>query len=100
MTLEDAFASVLEAKLTPILLEMRQLAAAINSMNRCLPPALLDPGEAAKALGVSLSTVRRRIKDGTLPVRRIGRSLRVDLSALNPPAERDVICLAEVAKRS
>ena len=39
--------------------------------------------EAAKALQVSLSTVRRRIKDGSISVVRVGNMLRVDLGALH-----------------
>ncbi len=51
------------------------------------PDRLLTVREAAKRLGVSTSTVKRRIRDGSLPAVRIGtrpgQSVRVD------PAELD-----------
>ena len=39
--------------------------------------------EVANLLVVSVSTVRRRIADGEIPVHRIGRQIRIDLHDLN-----------------
>ena len=44
---------------------------------------LLTAAEVAALLQVSLRTVRRLIADGSLPVVRIGRSVRVSGEALN-----------------
>lgn len=38
--------------------------------------------EAARILGVSARTLRRRIKAGEMPVVRVGRAVRVDLAEL------------------
>jgi excisionase family DNA binding protein len=43
-----------------------------------LLPALLSLRDVASTLNVSMSTVRRLIENDSLPVIRIGRSLRVD----------------------
>lgn len=92
-------AAVLEAKLGPLKADVRRLSAELESIHRQLPPPLVSVTEAAQRLGLSLSSVRRRIRDGSLPVRRIGRSLRVDLGALHPPGEQEVARLVEGTKR-
>ncbi len=43
--------------------------------------------EAARRLGLSSRTVQRRIKDGTLPVVRVGSAVRIPMSAVFPRAE-------------
>ena len=63
-----------------------------------MPPALVSMNDAASVLGVSISTIKRRVKDGSLPVRRVGRVLRVDMAALQSPSSAEVIRLTEVAK--
>jgi excisionase family DNA binding protein len=40
--------------------------------------------EAARMLDVSERTIRRRIRDGTLPIVRLGRLVRIPSSALAP----------------
>jgi len=50
----------IEAKLDRLLAELAALRASQS-------PRLVSPSEAAKALGVSIATCRRRIADGTLP---------------------------------
>ena len=45
----------------------------------------LSATEAAERLGISLRTVRRRIADGSLPSVRIGGTVRIPASALEPP---------------
>lgn len=42
-----------------------------------LPTSLLTAAEIAQALNISIRSVRRMIKDGRLPIVRIGRSVRV-----------------------
>jgi excisionase family DNA binding protein len=48
-------------------------------VQRLAPPKLVTVADAAETLGVSEVTVRRRIKDGRLPSKRVGRAIRVDL---------------------
>lgn len=98
MSIEETIAAVLEAKLAPLRAEFGRLRVEIESLRRALPPVLVTLPEAARVLGLSLSTVRRRVKDGSLPVRSFGRGLRVDLAALHPPAEAEVTRLAAVVK--
>lgn len=47
----------------------------------------LPVSEAAAALGVSVRTLRRRIKAGEMPVVRVGRAVRVDLAELRRTQE-------------
>ena len=44
---------------------------------------LMTASEVAELLQVSLRTVRRLIADGTLPVARVGRSVRISTETLN-----------------
>ncbi|MBN2573566.1 MAG: hypothetical protein JXP73_03300 [Deltaproteobacteria bacterium] len=44
----------------------------------------LSPRDFAKASGLSLATVYRRLKDATLPYRRLGGRIIVSASALEP----------------
>jgi excisionase family DNA binding protein len=67
----------IEAKLDRLLAELAALRASQS-------PRLVSPSEAAKALGVSIATCRRRIADGTLPARHVGRRVVVDLSGVRP----------------
>lgn len=90
MSIEDTIAAAVQSHVSPLLIELRRLAAEIEAMRRALPPQLVTMSEAAERLGVSLATVRRRVKDGTLPVKRVGRSPRVDLSSLHPAPADDV----------
>lgn len=45
-------------------------------------PVLLDSAQAARALHVSSRTLRRRVADGTVPARRVGRRVLFDASDL------------------
>ena len=54
------------------------------------PPPLVPVPEAAARLGLSVATVRRRLKDGELRAVRVGRAVRVDLSQVAPPSEEEV----------
>ncbi|HTP25725.1 MAG TPA: helix-turn-helix domain-containing protein [Anaeromyxobacteraceae bacterium] len=42
----------------------------------------LSVPEAARELGVSARTLRRKIKSGEVPVIRVGRSVRIDMATL------------------
>ena len=102
----DALARVLAglldlpARLVALEAEVRGLREEVARLRAASPPTLVAPHEAAARLGVSLSTVRRRIRSGEIPVTRVGRSVRVDLAALRPGDEADVVRFAELARRS
>ena len=59
-------------------------------MRQALPPALLPLKEAARRMGVSEKTARRRVRAGEWPARRDGRKVLVDLSALRPMTDDEV----------
>lgn len=99
MTIEDALASVLEAKLAPMRAEVVRLTGEIEALRRSLPAQLVTIAEAATLLGLSVYTVRRRLRDGSLPAKRLGRSVRVDLSAMNRAPESEILRMAQVARR-
>lgn len=90
MTVDETIAAAVQAQVSPVLVELRRMTAEIEALRRALPAQLVTMAEAAKRLGVSLATVRRRVKDGTLPVQRIGRAPRIDLAALGSTAAGDV----------
>lgn len=90
MTLEQTLSSLLEAKLAPLCDEVSRLREQLAAVRGALPSNLVTMREAAERLGVSVATVRRQVKAGRLPVRRIGRALRIDLDAAKPPSEDDV----------
>jgi excisionase family DNA binding protein len=98
VTLEEAIEASVAAHVSPVLAELRRVTAELEALRRALPPQLVSMPEAAKRLGVSLATVRRRVRDLSLPSRRIGRTVRVDLSTLHPMAESEVARLAARAR--
>ncbi len=76
-----------------------ELGEKVEGIARRLPPALASVSEAARRLGLSIPTVRRRIKAGELATVRIGARVLVDLSAITPVRGEDVARLAELARR-
>jgi excisionase family DNA binding protein len=62
----------LHAEVTALRVLVEQLAG----------PKLVTVAEAANRLGVSEVTIRRHVRSGRLPYKRLGRSIRVDLSRL------------------
>ena len=75
--------------LTPVLAELRELRAEMAALRASQAPKLVSPAEAAKALGISIATCRRRIADQTLPARHVGRRVVVDLSNARPAMARE-----------
>ena len=76
-----------------------ELGAKLDAIAARLPPALTSVSEAARRLGLSTPTVRRRIKSGELPTVRIGARVLVDLSAITTTTPDDVAALAHAARR-
>jgi excisionase family DNA binding protein len=96
MTLEETIAGLLQTQLAPLIDANRRMAAELERLRQALPAQLVSVPEAARNLGMSPATIRRRIKDGSIPVRRVGRSIRVDLSAVHKgPTEEEIARLSE-----
>ena len=100
-TLARVLAGLLDlpARLVALEAEVRGLREEVVHLRSSAPPLLVAPAEAAARLGVSLSTLRRRIRSGEVPVTRIGRLVRVDLSALRPADQAEVARLVGAARR-
>lgn len=76
-----------------------EMRAAVAELRAALPPAqLVTVDEAAAIAGVSVATMRRRVKAGEIRVKRIGRSVRIDPAALRPPSEAVVLELAHAIR--
>ena len=73
-------ASEVTTALGPVLAELRELRAELAALRASQSPRLVSPSEAAKLLGISIATCRRRIADQTLPSRHLGRRVLVDLA--------------------
>jgi excisionase family DNA binding protein len=73
--IEDAIQAAVRAAVAELVTEMRQLRAEVAQLRSMREPLPTVP-EAAELLGVSESTIWRGIRAGSIPVRRIGRSVR------------------------
>jgi excisionase family DNA binding protein len=89
----------LPARISALEAQVTTLTESIEKLRRASPSTFVPMSEAASRLGVSLSTLRRRIRAGDVPVVRIGRSVRVDLGALRPADQAEVARLTEAARR-
>ncbi len=90
MSIEDTIREAISAEVAPLRQTIDQLKAEVVQLHRALPAQLVSLHEASKLLGLSLSTVRRRVRDGTLPTRKVGRAIRLDVSALRPLSNEEV----------
>jgi excisionase family DNA binding protein len=77
--------------------QVETLTAAVRTLARQIPPPLVSVHEAAVRLGVSVNTVRRRVKSGEIPCTRIGKALRIDLSKVRVLDQEEV---EEMAQRA
>jgi excisionase family DNA binding protein len=80
-TRTDADVAGALAAARPVTLEVlnQRIEALTAAVERLTPPQLVSVAQAALQLGVSEVTVRRRIAEGKIPSKRVGRSVRVDL---------------------
>ncbi len=90
---------VLPARISALEALVAALTESIEKLRRASPSTFVSMSDAARVLGVSISTLRRRIRTGEVPVVRIGRSVRVDLGALCPADRTEVVRLVEAARR-
>jgi len=81
-------AAEVSAALAPVLEELREVRAEVAALRAVSPPRLLSVPEAALALGISARSCWRRVKDRSLPSRRLGRSVRIDSADLHAEARR------------
>jgi excisionase family DNA binding protein len=98
VTIEEAIAAAVAAQVRPVQVELARVARELADLRRALPPSLVTLQDAASRLGVSLSTIRRKVAAGEIPSIRVGRSVRLDLGALRPLDVDEVAQLARAAR--
>jgi excisionase family DNA binding protein len=98
VTIEDAIRAAVAEEVAPLRADLARVEEKLAAVARAAPLTLVDVPEAARRLGLSESTIRRRVRDRTLPVRRVGRSVRIDLSTLRPASEEEVDAAARIAR--
>jgi excisionase family DNA binding protein len=70
--------------LSALAAEVKALREEIRRLRESTPQPLVDLKAAAAHLGVSTRTLRRWVDANRVPFRRVGRTLRFPLAALNP----------------
>jgi hypothetical protein len=96
----DAYLARIVDELTAARAEIRGLAGEVAALRAASPSRLVTVAELVRLGYGSSASCRRRIKDGTYPVVRHGRSIRIDLAALKPPRPELVAELADEARRT
>jgi excisionase family DNA binding protein len=87
----------LPAQVDTVMRELRKLQEEVRELRQALPAMLVSMEEAAKHLGVNYSTIRRWVKNGSVPSLKIGSTVRVDLRALRPQTGAEIVSLAAAA---
>jgi hypothetical protein len=98
VSFDETLGALLDAHLAPVRLEIARLTAQVTELRRTLPPMLVPLKEAARRMGVSYATARRRVDASEWPVRRDGGRILVDLGALRPMSAEEVALLARRAR--
>jgi hypothetical protein len=96
--IEDALSAVVANQVTPLRLAVERLTVELAELRKAIPAQMSTIEEYAEAQHISVSSVRRGIRKGDIPVRRIGRSVRIDLRALRPLSEDEVAVAARAAR--
>ena len=96
--IEDAIGAAVAAQVGPLAAEVRLLAREVAELRRALPAPLGSIEQAAQLTGVSERTLRRKIKSREIPSRKIGRRVLIDLAALRPMTEDEVVAAARAAR--
>jgi excisionase family DNA binding protein len=94
MSLETSLTEIVTAAILPLTEQVQSLRVELAQVKAALPPKFGTVADAARVLGVSEQTIRRKAELGEIPSTRIGRSVRIDLSALRPI---DATKIAELA---
>jgi ferric-dicitrate binding protein FerR (iron transport regulator) len=71
-----------------------ELLERLERIESRLGPLLARPARAAKALDMSLATVKRRIRDGSLPTTKVGGVVLVDLARVRGLGADEIAQLA------
>ena len=100
MSFDETLGALLDAHLAPLRGELERLAAEVTELRRTLPPMLVPLREAARRLGVSYATARRRVNAREWPARRDGGRILIDLGALRPLSDEEVTRIAYRARGS
>jgi excisionase family DNA binding protein len=101
VTLDSAMAEVVTTAILPLAEEVRSLKVEVAALRAISPPRYGTVKDAARMLGVSDQTIRRKAELGEIVSTRIGRSVRIDLSSLRPTsAPTDIAELAREARGS
>lgn len=84
MTIEEAIAAAVEAKLRPVLEELRALRTELapTPMPHGHASEWLSPADVARELGVTAETVRAWVKRRKIKAKRVERALRIHRSDL------------------
>ena len=98
MSFDETLCALLEAQLAPVRADLHRLAAEVLELRRSLPPMLVPLREAARRMGVSYATARRRVDAREWPARRDGHRILVDLGALRPMSDEEVEQMARRAR--
>jgi hypothetical protein len=79
--------------------ELRRLRLEVERLRQTLPPLLGSVEQAAELAGVSVRTMRSRIRAGDVPTRRVGRRVLVDLAGLRGADAEELAHLAREARQ-
>lgn len=90
-------AGIAEAGLVEMLRELLERMARLEALQ---PPLAVKIPTAARALDLSIASIKRRVADGSLPVLRVGDAVRIDLGKVRGLTADEVRALAaEVRER-
>ncbi len=95
---EARLGALISARIAPLRSALQDFAHVLEGLRRALPAQLVPLKEAARRMGVSEKTARRRVSAGEWPARRDGRRVLVDLSELRPMTDEDVARAARAAR--
>ena len=99
MTLDDALAAAVSRAVAPLAADLSAVLAELAEMRRTQPARLVSVADAAREMGISECSVRRHIADGSLPCRRVGARVLVDMTAALPATADKISAMAREARR-
>lgn len=76
----------------------RIVRAIVTELRASRPPRLLSVADAAAELGISACSVRRHVADGSLPSRRVGARVLIDMTAATPAGDDEIARRAREAR--
>lgn len=101
--LAGAFAALVEVpdRIDRLEAQGRELRALLAQIAARLPPVMGNKADAARSLGVSLSSIDRMIATGQIAATKIGRAVRIDMAALAAlrPADEETVAVMALRAR-